>query len=114
MSIGNPKHINLVIKDKVVKERYFNLLVDQGKVPVCKNCGKLFDLGFPDSEDGVSDNLICHENDLICTCEYLKMVKNLYNSKEDGIIDITPYYEVRNGLLEGPSRNARGTKKSQS
>jgi len=113
MSIGNPKHIKLLIRDPLVKERYFNLLRDIGKVPVCKNCSKLFDLGFPDSEDGVADNLICHENDLICTCEYSSMVKNLYNSKEDGIIDITLYYEVCDGLLRDPSRNARGAKKPQ-
>ena len=90
MSIGNKKHIQLKIHDSEVKERYFQLL--KRIVPVCKNCGKLFDLGFPDSIKGVSDNLICHENDLICNCEYSKMVKNLYNSKEDGIINITPYY----------------------
>ena len=97
MSIGNPKHIQLVIHDPVVKERYFNLLRDVGKLPVCKNCGKLFDLGFPNTEEGTSDNLICHENDLVCTCEYMNIVKNLYNSKEDGVIDITIYYEVIEG-----------------
>jgi len=111
MSIGNKKHIQLVIRDPKVKERFFNLLRDVGKVPVCKNCEKLFDLGFPDSEDGVSDNLICHENDLICTCEYYKMAKNLYNAKEDGIIDITPYYEVRNGQLADSTRDTRGIEK---
>jgi len=111
MSIGNPKHIQLVIQDTIVKERYFALLRDVGKIPVCRNCSKLFDLGFPDSEDGVADNLICHENDLICTCEYLKIVRNLYDSKEDGVIDINPYYEVCNGLLTDSSRNTRGTQK---
>jgi len=108
MSIGNKKHIQLVIHNPKVKERYFNLLIDKGRIPICKNCGKLFDLGFPDSEDGVADNLICHENDLICDCEYLNIVKNLYNSKEDGIVDTTPYYSVRNVLLENPSRNTSG------
>jgi len=112
MSIGNPKHINLVIHDPIVKERYFSLLRDVGEIPICRNCEKLFELGFPDSEMGVSDNLICHENDLICTCEYLKIVKNLYNSKEDGIVDITPYYEVRHGLLNSSTTNTRGSKKT--
>jgi hypothetical protein len=111
MSIGNPIHVDLVIHDPIVKERYLNLLRDVGKVPVCKNCKKLFDLGFPDNEDGASDNLICHENDLICNCEYYKMVKNLYNVKEDGIIDITPYYEVYNGLLRDPSRSIKNSSK---
>jgi len=91
MSI-NKKHIKLILDDLKIKERYLNLLRDEGGVPICKNCGKLFDLGFPDSENGISDNLICHENDLICTCEYYKIVKNLYNSKEDGVIDISSYY----------------------
>ena len=112
MSIGNKKHIQLIIHDSAVKERYLNLLIDQGKIPVCKNCGKLFDLGFPDTEDGVADNLICHENELVCVCEHLKIVKNLFNSKEDGIIDTAPYYEVRYGLLKSPSRNTRGSSKT--
>jgi len=99
MSIGNPKRINLIIHDPVVKQRFFDLLKKEGKIPVCKNCGKLFELGFPDSEDGVADNLICHENDLVCDCEYFKMVKNLYNATEDGIMDTTKYYEVCNELF---------------
>jgi len=114
MSIGNQRHIRLVIEDPIVKERFFNILRDVGKVPVCRNCKKLFDLGFPDSEDGVADNLICHENDLICTCEYIKIVRNLHNSKEDGIIDITPYYEVCNELLTDSSSDDRGSSKTSS
>lgn len=87
-----PKQIQLIIEDSSVKEKYFDLLRYTAQIPICRNCGKLFDLGFPDTEEGVSDNLICHENDLICSCEYYKMVKNLYNSKEDGVMDTTKYY----------------------
>lgn len=112
MNINNPKNINLVISDEVVKENYFYFLKHIISVPVCKNCGKLFDLGFPDTDEGISDNLICHENDLVCSCEYFKMIKNLYNSKEDGIIDITPYYEVSNGLSKDSSRIHGSVKKT--
>jgi len=100
MSIGNPKRIDLVIHDNAIKERFFNFLKIVARIPVCRNCGKLFELGFPDTTDGMADNLICHENDLICECEYYKIVKNMYNSKEDGVIDIQRYYEVSNGQLE--------------
>jgi len=90
--MSDKKEISLIISDSKVKERYLNFLHTEGKVPLCKNCKKLFDLGFPDSETGVSDNLICHENELICNCEHYNIVKNLFNSPEDGVLDISSYY----------------------
>lgn len=92
MSENSKVHIKLVIDDPQVKKNYFEFLRDTALIPVCRNCGKLFDLGFPDTEEGVADNLICHENGLICSCEYFRIVKNLFSTKEDGVIDIHTYY----------------------
>jgi len=89
------KIVSLELPSDKHKGEFFRHLRDAGKVPVCKNCGKLFQFGFPDSEDGVSDYLICQENLLLCECEYNKIVKNLYNQKEDGLVDIFNYYEKK-------------------
>jgi hypothetical protein len=86
--------INLVFPDEISKETFFTALKKEARIPICLNCKKLFGLGFPNTEEGVCDHLICEENHLICECEYAKMVRNLYASKEDGLIDITPYYRV--------------------
>jgi len=92
MNSKNVKHIKLVISDDSVKKRYCEFIRDIVKIPICNNCSKFFELGFPNTETGILDNLICFENDLICDCEYSKIVKKLYNSKEDGIIDVISYY----------------------
>jgi hypothetical protein len=84
--------MSLVISDPLIKEKYFNLLKDM-KIPVCKNCKKLFNLGFPKSEEALSDYLICVANDLICICENAKKVKKAYTSSGDSSIDIKNYYE---------------------
>lgn len=86
--------ISLVFDNDETKNIYFEALKTKGKIPFCKNCGKLFSLGFPNNEIGVSDYLICQENYLLCECEYSKMVQNLYSQKGESLVDITPYYKV--------------------
>ena len=88
------KEIKLFIEDDGAKKNYFDFLKNQVKVPVCKSCGKFFQLGFDNSEEGVCDYLICQENSLLCECECHQIIRNLVNQKEDGIVDITPYYDV--------------------
>jgi hypothetical protein len=85
--------ISLYIADNHIRNVFFNSLKLAG-VPVCKNCNKLFSLGFPNNEDGISDYFIAVENSLVCECEYSKLVENLYNQKDDGLVDITAYYKV--------------------
>jgi len=87
------KEISLVIKDEKIKQEYFNILVDKVKIPICKNCGKLFGLGFPSNDTGISDRLICEENYLVCECEYATIVKKLYSAEKDGVIDVSVYYQ---------------------
>ena len=85
--------INLKFEKEDQKQAFFELLKNHVKIPICRNCGLLFSLGFPNSETGLADHLICEENGLICFCEYSKMVRNLYNkAKEDGVIDISLFY----------------------
>lgn len=87
------KEISLKIEDEQAKQKFFNLLKTLVRIPVCKNCGKLFGLGFPNSEEGICDRLICEENHLLCECEYFKIVENLFRAKKDGLIDIFKYYQ---------------------
>ena len=86
------KTITLEIKDEKIKEAFFSFLKEEVKIPICKNCGKLFSLGFPSNETGICDRLICEENFLVCECEYSKIVEKLYSIEKDGVIDLTPYY----------------------
>lgn len=88
------ENISLKIESEYIKKKYLHTLKHTGKIPVCLNCKKLFSLGFPNSEEGISDYLICQENYLLCECEYSKMVRNLYVQKEDGLVDMTQYYKV--------------------
>lgn len=89
------KKISLVIEDEDTKRKYFELLRDSVKIPTCKNCGKLFELGFPDKEEGVQDYLICKDNFLICECSNYKRIRELYNEKKDKPIDIKDFYNVK-------------------
>jgi len=89
------KEISLVIEKEEDKKYYFDTLI-KAKIPVCKSCGKLFQYGFPNSEEGLCDYLISQENFLLCECEYHNIVRNLFSQKEDGLVDITPYYLVKN------------------
>lgn len=86
--------INLKLEE-AEKLLYFELMRDQVKIPTCKNCGNLFSFGFPNSEIGLADHLICEENHLICECEYSKIVRNLFSDLKDGVIDISMYYDRR-------------------
>ena len=91
--------VSLIIKSEKAKQSFFDLLKYAVKIPVCKNCGKLFSLGFPNNETGICDRLICEENYLLCECEYFKIVQNLYLTNEDGIVDVFKYYEIVNPKL---------------
>jgi len=82
----------MIIESEEIKEKYFNLLRDELHIPVCKNCKKLFNLGFPKNEQALCDYLICVANSLICICENSKKVEKLYISSGDGSLDITSYY----------------------
>jgi hypothetical protein len=84
--------ISLYIKDSSIKEAFFESL-KSANVPICKNCDKLFGLGFPNTEEGLCDYLIAVENLLICECEYSKLVENLFKEKNDGLVDISNYYK---------------------
>ena len=87
--------LDLEIKDPEKKQRYFDILAKDVRIPVCKNCGKLFSLGFPNNEDGLADYLISSENNLICCCEYFIIISKLHNdTKSDGLIDVNKYYKV--------------------
>ena len=86
------QNISLEIKDANVKQAYFEILRDSAKIPVCLNCGKLFGLGFPNNETGISDRLICEENYLLCECEHMEMVRNLYSSAKECLVDISRFY----------------------
>lgn len=89
------KEISLKIENEEHKQAYFKLLRDEGKVPFCKACGFLFQFGFPNTAEGISDYLICQENLLLCECEYNRIVRNLFSQKEDGLVEIFPYYEKK-------------------
>ena len=86
--------ISLVINNDEAKQLFYEVLRDKARIPVCKNCDQLFSLGFPNTDDGISDYLICQENHLLCECEYSNMVRNLYNQKGEVLVDITPYYKT--------------------
>ncbi len=81
------------IEDEKVKMAFFELLRDQAKIPHCLKCGKLFDLGFPDTVDGVADNLICNASGLICFCENHQKVIEAYSVGEDKELDISEWYK---------------------
>ena len=85
--------MDLKFKDDKIKAEYFRVLKEHVKIPVCYNCKKLFPLGFPNTEEGLQDSIICDQNDLLCKCEYYRIVSNIFKQKNDGTIDITPYYE---------------------
>jgi hypothetical protein len=89
------KEISLVIENEEDKNLYFNTLRVEARIPICKSCGKFFQFGFPNDDEGICDFLICQENYLICECEYHTMVRKLMNQKEDGVLDISPYYVVK-------------------
>jgi hypothetical protein len=86
--------VSLVIDNEETKDIYFNSLKSKAKIPYCKNCDKLFPLGFPNNEDGISDYLICQENYLLCECDYFRKVQELYSQGGDTEIDISGYYGV--------------------
>lgn len=90
------KEISLFIEKEEDKFFYFDTLSIKAKIPICKSCGKFFQFGFPNDENGICDFLICQENYLICECEYHNIVRKLMNQKEDGVLDISPYYSVKN------------------
>jgi hypothetical protein len=87
-------NIKLIFNKEDTKNIYFDALKKQAKIPFCRNCGNLFQLSFPNTEEGVCDYLICQENLLLCECEYFNIVRNLYNQKGESLVDITPYYKV--------------------
>jgi hypothetical protein len=89
------EYVSLKFEKEEHKEQYLEALVNQAKIPVCKACDKLFQFGFPDTPEGMSDYLICQENYLLCECEYNRIIRNMYSLKEDGLLDITPYYEKK-------------------
>ena len=63
------KKINLIIEDSATKKAFLEVLKNKAHIPVCKKCGKLYSLGFPNNETGIADRLICEENYLLCECE---------------------------------------------
>lgn len=85
--------VTLKLDDELQKQTFFELLRDGAKIPYCKACGFLFQFGFPNTDEGICDYLICLENELLCECEYSRIVRNLFSQKEDGLVDILPYYE---------------------
>ena len=93
------KEVRLVIENLEVRKTYFEALKDKARIPYCKACGKLFQFGFPDNEQGICDYLICQENELLCECEYNRIVRNLFSQKEDGLIEIHPYYEILTKII---------------
>jgi len=87
------KEVNLIISEECHKKAFFDFLKDTAKIPICKKCGRLFGLGFPRSEDGIADRLICEENYLLCECENLIKVRELFSIEKDGELDISEFYE---------------------
>jgi len=83
----------MIFKDEKIKQTFFEILKHEANFPCCVNCGKLFDLAFPNTEVGLSDNLICHANDLICTCENMKKVEELYKNKKNVSVDVSEWYK---------------------
>jgi hypothetical protein len=88
------KEITLVIPNEENLKEYIYFLKNKVKVPTCKSCGNFFQLGFENSEEGICDYLITQENNLLCDCEHYRIVRNLINQKEDGIVDVSAYYLV--------------------
>lgn len=84
--------ISLHISDDSIKQAFFESLKSIN-IPICKNCSKLFGLGFPNTDDGLCDYFIAVENLMVCECEYSKLVENLFKQKSDGLVDISPYYK---------------------
>ena len=88
----NKIKLNLLGEDE--KQKLLELFRDVVKIPVCLKCGKLFGLGFPESEEAISDYLICEENDLLCFCENSQKVREKFDLKKDQSINISPYYSA--------------------
>ena len=86
--------VTLLFPSEDLKKAYSYILRDEVKIPVCKNCGKFFSLGFPSNEDGLSDYLICSANDLLCDCIHNDVVNRLMKQKGDSLIDISQWYRV--------------------
>ena len=87
------KKIDLKIKDPKVKKAFFKLLKEKAKIPVCKKCGKLFPLGFPNSEAGIADKLICEESQMLCECENFEKIEEMFRAEKDGMLYISKYYK---------------------
>ena len=86
----------LKIENDELKDNFFKLL--KARILVCRNCGLLFEFGFPNTEEGLADHLICVTNKLVCSCEYSKMARNLYSDKKDGLIDVSKFYKKESAL----------------
>jgi len=85
--------MSLKIENEIMKKTYFEYLRDFVHIPICINCEKLFELGFPKTEEALSDYLICKENDLICSCENYKKFKESCSKQPDDIVDISGFYK---------------------
>ena len=86
--------ISLLFPDENTKKVYFLVLKNDVRIPVCKNCNKFFTLGFPSSEEGFLDYMICSENNLLCDCVHNDLVGRLFKQKGDGLVDISPWYHI--------------------
>jgi len=89
---GGP--LNLKFPDENTKQGFFVILRDNVRIPVCKGCGRFFSYGFPSNEDGLSDHIICVENDIICKCIHHDVVSRLIKQKGDSLIDISTWYHI--------------------
>jgi len=83
--------MSLLIEDPEIKLKYFYFIKNDLKVPVCKSCKKLFNLGFPKEEEALPDYFICVANELICICENSKKID--YLTSGDSSISIIEYYD---------------------
>ena len=86
--------LSLKFPEENAKQAYTSILRDDVRVPVCKNCSCFFAYGFPTSDDGLLDYLICSENDLICDCIHHSVIARLLKQKGDSLVDITAWYHV--------------------
>lgn len=89
----NDKDLNKLVVNAELQKKLFDFFTLKVRIPACLNCGKLFDLGFPGTEQGISDNLICAANHMICECEHNNIVRNLYEMKKDGSVDTSRFYK---------------------
>lgn len=86
------KVINLKIDSYDLKKKFMDMLHVEASIPKCLNCGFLFSLGFPDSYQGLSDFLICQENNLLCECDNFKKLNEEIKNGKERKITISHYY----------------------